>query len=94
MQLYFILYFRELKRYHSNNRLLLTGTPLQNNLTELWSLLNYLLPEIFSELSVFESWFEATDLSSVEGDPEAASQRIVKMEEQNNVVSTLHKVCK
>ncbi|KAF8249851.1 hypothetical protein K440DRAFT_542631 [Wilcoxina mikolae CBS 423.85] len=40
---------RELKSYDSANRLLLTGTPLQNNLAELWSLLNFLLPEIFDD---------------------------------------------
>ncbi len=42
---------RELKLYQSTHRLLLTGTPLQNNLSELWSLLNFLLPEIFDDLS-------------------------------------------
>lgn len=39
------------------NKLLLTGTPLQNNLAELWSLLNFILPDIFSSLEEFESWF-------------------------------------
>jgi ATP-dependent DNA helicase len=34
---------RELKSYDSANRLLLTGTPLQNNLKELWSLLNFIV---------------------------------------------------
>jgi ATP-dependent DNA helicase len=34
---------RELKSYNSANRLLLTGTPLQNNLKELWSLLNFIV---------------------------------------------------
>ena len=33
--------------YSSRNRLLLTGTPLQNSLPELWSLLNFLLPQVF-----------------------------------------------
>ena len=46
-----MFYQRELKMYHSVHRLLLTGTPLQNNLSELWSLLNFLLPEIFDDLS-------------------------------------------
>ena len=41
---------RELKTYNTANRLLLTGTPLQNNLSELWSLLNFLLPDIFDDL--------------------------------------------
>lgn len=29
------------------HRLLITGTPLQNNLHELWALLNFLLPDVF-----------------------------------------------
>tara|TARA_B110000971_G_scaffold196297_1_gene211320 strand:+ start:36 stop:323 length:288 start_codon:yes stop_codon:yes gene_type:complete len=29
-------------------RLLLSGTPLQNNLHELWALLNFLVPDVFS----------------------------------------------
>merc|ERR1740138_2061564 len=51
---------RELKTIcnDSCNRLLLTGTPLQNNLTELWSLLNFLLPSIFDDLDLFQEWFE------------------------------------
>ena len=42
----------------SNYRLLLTGTPLQNNLHELWSLINFLLPEIFSSSDDFDEWFD------------------------------------
>ena len=44
-------------RYVSHHRLLLTGTPLQNNLSELWSLLNYLVPHIFNSSDNFETWF-------------------------------------
>lgn len=40
----------------ATHRLLLTGTPLQNNLTELWSLLNFLLPKIFSSAEDFEKY--------------------------------------
>ncbi|CAN0856648.1 Probable ATP-dependent DNA helicase CHR12 [Linum grandiflorum] len=38
-------------------RLLLTGTPIQNSLQELWSLLNFLLPNIFNSAAKFEEWF-------------------------------------
>lgn len=43
--------------YTSKNRLLLTGTPLQNNLPELWSLLNFLLPTVFNSSETFDQWF-------------------------------------
>eukprot|EP00826_Nyctotherus_ovalis_P008288 TRINITY_DN1213_c0_g2_i3.p1 TRINITY_DN1213_c0_g2~~TRINITY_DN1213_c0_g2_i3.p1 ORF type:complete len:1111 (+),score=439.87 TRINITY_DN1213_c0_g2_i3:84-3416(+) len=45
------------QQYQSAHRLLLTGTPLQNNLSELWALLNFLLPKIFSSCEDFEKWF-------------------------------------
>jgi SWI/SNF-related matrix-associated actin-dependent regulator of chromatin subfamily A member 5 len=38
-------------------RLLLTGTPLQNNLHELWALLNFLLPDVFGSSEDFDTWF-------------------------------------
>ncbi len=44
---------RILKSYNAGNRLLLTGTPLQNNLAELWSLLNFILPDIFDDLNKY-----------------------------------------
>ncbi|CAI9781032.1 unnamed protein product [Fraxinus pennsylvanica] len=49
---------KELKQLPIENKLLLTGTPLQNNLAELWSLLNFILPDIFSSHEEFESWFD------------------------------------
>merc|ERR1719234_1080033 len=48
------LVIREIK---TQNRLLLTGTPLRNNLHELWALLNFLLPEVFSSSEDFDEWF-------------------------------------
>merc|ERR550534_3600818 len=41
--------------YTTSHRLLLTGTPLQNKLPELWSLLNFLLPSIFKACDTFET---------------------------------------
>ena len=40
------------REFKTSNRLLITGTPLQNNLHELWALLNFLLPDIFNNSEV------------------------------------------
>lgn len=53
-------------QYQSAHRILLTGTPLQNNLSELWALLNFLLPKIFSSCEDFQKWFDKA-LSKTQG---------------------------
>ncbi|CAG8510005.1 4171_t:CDS:10 [Funneliformis caledonium] len=80
---------RELKSYHSANRLLLTGTPLQNNLAELWSLLNFLLPDIFDDLDSFQDWFDFSALHEQDGE-----SRILAREQSNEVITNLHKILK
>ena len=49
------LLIRSLKQLDASNRLLLTGTPIQNTLDELWALLNFVNPQIFDDLNVFQS---------------------------------------
>eukprot|EP00871_Galdieria_phlegrea_P001679 jgi/Galph1/2511/GphlegSOOS_G1164.1 len=61
------------RTFESQNRLLLTGTPLQNNLHELWALLNFLLPDIFASAEDFDTWF-----SSVESESENAKNEVVQ----------------
>jgi ATP-dependent DNA helicase len=78
---------RELKQYHETNRLLITGTPLQNNITELWSLLNYLMPDIFSDVQNFESIF---DFSSIT-DKNADKEQLIKQRKSKFVVA-LHEI--
>ena len=49
----FVLQLSEIVReFKTTKRLLLTGTPLQNNLHELWALLNFLLPDVFNSSEV------------------------------------------
>ncbi|BDA42833.1 ATP-dependent helicase BRM [Coccomyxa sp. Obi] len=48
---------KDLDRFTAARRLLLTGTPLQNDLSELWSLLNLLLPQVFDDKATFAEWF-------------------------------------
>uniref|UniRef100_A0A0N5BZ03 Chromatin-remodeling complex ATPase chain Iswi n=1 Tax=Strongyloides papillosus TaxID=174720 RepID=A0A0N5BZ03_STREA len=52
------------RRLKSTNRLLITGTPLQNDLHELWSLLNFLMPEHFSDSESFDSLFSTENCLS------------------------------
>ncbi|KAJ7868090.1 SNF2 family N-terminal domain-containing protein [Mycena olivaceomarginata] len=56
---------REIKRYSSAGRMVLTGTPLHNNLAELWSLLNFILPDIFSDVEAFQEWFSLPRMSAL-----------------------------
>ena len=53
--------FEALQTLRTSFRLLLTGTPLQNNLEELWTLLHFLQPEEFASLETFQSSFETLD---------------------------------
>ena len=48
----------ELRKLNSKHRLLLTGTPLQNDMGELWSLLNFLQPEMFDDDQIFSVSFK------------------------------------
>ncbi|KAK3349436.1 chromatin remodelling complex ATPase chain ISW1 [Lasiosphaeria hispida] len=50
-----------IRLFNSRNRLLITGTPLQNNLHELWALLNFLLPDVFGDAEAFDQWFSGQD---------------------------------
>lgn len=78
---------RELKQYHDTNRLLITGTPLQNNITELWSLLNYLMPELFSDVQNFESIFDFASITDKNTDKE----ELIKQRKSKFVVA-LHEI--
>jgi len=56
--------------FNSQRRLLLTGTPLQNNLMELWSLMHFLMPAVFSSHTDFKEWFSNPLTGMVEGSQE------------------------
>lgn len=80
---------RELKQYPSESRLILTGTPLQNNLSELWSLLNFLLPEAFSDLEHFESMFDFSDVQEKDG-----HKQFISRDKQKGIIASLHAILK
>lgn len=71
--------------FTAQGRLLITGTPLQNNLHELWALLNFLLPDVFSSADVFQKWFSGVE--AVE-----SSDVSTNVEKQKEIVGQLHAV--
>ncbi|KAJ5573671.1 uncharacterized protein N7459_008098 [Penicillium hispanicum] len=73
--------------YTSRYRLILTGTPLQNNLPELWALLNFVLPNIFKSVKSFDEWFN-TPFANTGGQ----DRMDLSEEEQLLVIRRLHKV--
>ena len=73
--------------YHSRFRLILTGTPLQNNLPELWSLLNFVLPKIFNSVKSFDEWFNTPFANSGSSDKIELNE-----EEALLIIRRLHKV--
>eukprot|EP00043_Microstomoeca_roanoka_P004831 m.52060 g.52060 ORF g.52060 m.52060 type:complete len:1783 (+) comp12674_c1_seq1:372-5720(+) len=46
-----------LSQLRHNHRLLITGTPLQNSLKELWALLHFIMPKIFDSWDNFEEHY-------------------------------------
>ncbi|KAF2768710.1 SNF2 family DNA-dependent ATPase domain-containing protein [Teratosphaeria nubilosa] len=49
--------WKSLLGFHCRNRLLLTGTPIQNNMQELWALLHFIMPSLFDNHDEFSEWF-------------------------------------
>lgn len=73
--------------------LLLTGTPVQNNLTELWSLLHFLDSRKFNNLDLFKIWFESVEdsISKYSSKPSSASS-VSNSNSSVNRVAQLHAI--
>ncbi len=80
--------------YTSKHRLLLTGTPLQNNLPELWALLNFLLPTVFNSMESFDQWFNKPFAQFRQQGvlDENDTQNVLSQEERLLIVHRLHEV--
>jgi SWI/SNF-related matrix-associated actin-dependent regulator of chromatin subfamily A member 5 len=68
---------KTVRQFETRYRILLTGTPLQNSLHELWALLNFLVPDVFASSEQFDEWFNLD---------------IEDADEKNKLISQLHKI--
>ncbi|XP_066247321.1 chromatin-remodeling ATPase INO80 isoform X1 [Euwallacea similis] len=49
--------WKTLLGFSCRNRLLLSGTPIQNSMAELWALLHFIMPTLFDSHDEFNEWF-------------------------------------
>lgn len=68
----------------SRNKLLLTGTPIQNTMAELWALLHFIMPKLFDSHEQFQEWFSK--------DIEAHSQNKARLDQTQ--LNRLHAILK
>ncbi|KAJ3154445.1 hypothetical protein HDU89_008515 [Geranomyces variabilis] len=78
---------KDLRLLKTMSRLLLTGTPIQNNLGELWSLLNFVEPRLFADRLAFEQSFDVA-IDSSDANAETNQQH------QLDLVAQLHEILK
>ena len=76
--------WRTLLGFNCRNRLLMTGTPIQNSMAELWALLHFIMPKLFDSHEQFQEWFSK--------DIEANSQNSKELNTRQ--LSRLHAVLK
>ncbi|KAL1512922.1 hypothetical protein ABEB36_002423 [Hypothenemus hampei] len=77
---------KQLRKYRSDNRLILTGTPLQNNIKEMWTLLNFILPECFTNMNTLTDLIFPPDLND--------ANKIIEEEQSHNLITKLRNVLK
>jgi ATP-dependent DNA helicase len=77
--------FDDLAVYKSKTRFLLTGTPLQNNMKELYSLINFLYPAYFNSWEAFDAYFNFDDIKD-----EQKTRELIEDESQHGRIKKVH----
>ncbi|XP_027851199.2 lymphoid-specific helicase-like [Aphis gossypii] len=78
---------RCLREFACTNKLILTGTPIQNNMDELWTLLNLLMPKLFNDIKDFSSWFAIDDFHGT-------NDQIVDLATKDEILNIIVKILK
>ncbi|KAG0580120.1 hypothetical protein KC19_4G148100 [Ceratodon purpureus] len=71
--------WQTLLNFNSKRRILLTGTPLQNDLMELWSLMHFLMPHVFQSHQEFRDWFSNPITGMVEGEDQVNKELVDRL---------------
>ena len=71
-----------LLNFHARRKLLLTGTPLQNDIMEIWSYLHFLMPNLFYSNIEFREWFHTQFYNAIHNNAALNKQ----------IISSLHSI--
>jgi len=77
--------WKMLLEFKCRGRLLLSGTPIQNTMAELWSLLHFVMPALFDSHDEFKEWFS----KDIEGHAEGSRGKVDELQ-----MSRLHMILK
>jgi len=76
---------QNLRMFKTDLKILITGTPLQNNLHELWALLNFLLPDLFDDAEIFDSTFALSQVDDTKDTKEVEKKNV-------EIINSLHRI--
>ncbi|ODV91452.1 hypothetical protein CANCADRAFT_19857, partial [Tortispora caseinolytica NRRL Y-17796] len=71
--------WKSLLGFHCRNRLLLTGTPIQNSMQELWALLHFIMPTLFDSHDEFSDWFSRDIESHAQSNTQLNEQQLRRL---------------
>ncbi|CAL8102832.1 unnamed protein product [Calicophoron daubneyi] len=88
------LRWRILLSFKCRNRLLLTGTPIQNTMQELWALLHFIMPTLFDSHDEFANWFSRDIESQASASTGGGGGGLSTSKLNENQLSRLHLILK
>lgn len=71
--------WKSLLSFSCRNRLLLTGTPIQNSMQELWALLHFIMPSLFDSHDEFSDWFSKDIESHAQSNTQLNEQQLKRL---------------
>lgn len=71
--------WKSLLSFQCRNRLLLTGTPIQNSMQELWALLHFIMPSLFDSHDEFSEWFSKDIESHAQSNTQLNEQQLTRL---------------